>query len=80
MVLRAVPTELRWKTSLVSPPNAPITFGVTGEVSPTPSQALAGFTGGNPNVSTGESRDKTPGTDGCAGRRRDPRSSGFAVA
>jgi len=55
-------------------------LGGTSDVFATPDQASGGFSGGSPNVvSTGDRRDRTPGAEGWAGRRRDPGSSAFAV-
>ena len=79
--LRAVPTELRWKAPLNSPPNAAMVLGTTSDASAAPDQASGGFSGGNPNVvSTGDARDRTPGKEGCEERRREPGSSAFAVS
>jgi hypothetical protein len=79
--VRAVPTELRWKASLISPPYAAMVFGATSDASARPNQASGGLRGGNPNVvSTRDGRDKTPGAEGWTGRRPDPGSSALAVA
>ena len=66
--MRAVPTELRWKTLLVSPPSAVVVCIASTGWSAV-GRSSGGLTGGSPKVvSSSARRDNMPGVNGWAGR------------
>lgn len=62
--VRAVPTELRWKSPLRSRPNAVVACNEGGGWS-TAGRSSGGLTGGSPSVvSSNDSRDSMPSVNG----------------
>jgi hypothetical protein len=68
VVVRAVPTALRCRTSLGLPPNA-VTASRARTGCSNPAESSGDLTGGSPSlISSSEARDRMPGANGWTGR------------